>query len=116
LCLKIKPFKQSADELYEQVCVGGRMLLQGDLQKVFDALYHLGVIDPVLEKDWSQEFKKIEQDPHHLSEIVGVVNSNVGSYQDLMNQLCTFNQEDLGHLAMVVAKELVGFHTNKVVH
>ena len=29
------------------------MLLQGDLQKVFDALYHLGVIDPVLEMDWS---------------------------------------------------------------
>ena len=92
------------------------MLLQGDLQKVFDALYHLGVIDPVLEMDWSQEFQKIEDDPHHLVRILGVVNSNIGSYQDLMNQLSSFGQEDLGHLAMVVAKELVGFHTNQVVH
>lgn len=92
------------------------MLLQGDLQKVFDALYHLGVIDPVLEMDWSKEFQQIEEEPQHLVKIVGVVNSNVGNYQDLMGQLQTFNQKDLGHLAMVVAKELVGFHTNKVVH
>lgn len=92
------------------------MLLQGDLQKVFDALYHLGVIDPVLEMDWSSEFRKIEQDPGSLVQIVGVVNSNLGDYEDLMNQLKTFNTEDLGHLAMVVARELVGFHTNKVIH
>ena len=92
------------------------MLLQGDLQKVFDALYHLGVIDPVLEMDWSQEFKKIEDEPHELARIVGVVNSNLGNYEDLMGQLSSFDKEDLGHLAMVVAKELVGFHTNKVVH
>ena len=92
------------------------MLLQGDLQKVFDALYHLGVIDPVLEMDWKQEFKNIEDDPKPLAQILGVVNSNLGNYQDLMNQLSTFEQKDLGHLAIVVAKELVGFHTNKVIH
>lgn len=92
------------------------MLLQGDLQKVFDALYHMGVIDPVLEMDWSKEFKQIENDPYQLTEILGVVNTNVGNYEDLMGQLKTFNQKDLGHLAMVVAKELVSFHTNKVIH
>ena len=92
------------------------MLLQGDLQKVFDALYHLGVIDPVLEKDWTQEFEAIEQNPYPLSEIIGVVNSTVGNYEELMKKLQSYNQEDLGHLAIVVAKELVGFHTNKVVH
>ncbi len=92
------------------------MLLQGDLQKVFDALYHLGVIDPVLEMDWGSELEKIEQQPMRLAKIVGIVNSNVGDYQDLMNQLSPFEREDLGHLAMVVAKELVGFHTNQVLH
>ena len=92
------------------------MLLQGDLQKVFDALYHLGVIDPVLEKDWKQEFKKIEENPRPLVEILGVVNSNLGTYEDLMSQLSSFDEEHLSHLAMVVAKELVGFHTNKVIH
>lgn len=92
------------------------MLLQGDLQKVFDALYHLGVIDPVLEMDWSVEFKAIEQNPHQLVQILSVVNQNLGNYEDLMGQLKTFNEKDLSHLAMVVAKELVGFHTNKVIH
>lgn len=92
------------------------MLLQGDLQKVFDALYHLGVIDPVLEKDWQQEFKKIEENPQTLVEILGVVNSNLGNYQDLMNKLSAYDVEHLSHLAMVVAKELVGFHTAQVIH
>ncbi len=92
------------------------MLLQGDLQKVFDALYHLGIIDPVLEMDWSQEFENIEKNPYQLARVLGVVNSNMGNYQDLMQQLQSFDQKDLSHLAMVVAKELVGFHTNKVIH
>ncbi len=92
------------------------MLLQGDLQKVFDALYHLGVIDPVLEMDWSEEFKSIEDNPLQLAEIVGIVNSNLGNYEDLMGQLSSFDDRDLSHLAIVVAKELVGFHTNKVIH
>lgn len=92
------------------------MLLQGDLQKVFDALYHLGVIDPVLEMDWAQEFEAIEQNPYQLAEIVGVVNSSMGNYEELMMKLGNFNEKDLGHLAIVVAKELVGFHTNKVIH
>ena len=92
------------------------MLLQGDLQKVFDALYHLGVIDPVLEMDWQQEFKEIERNPHQLASILGVVNTDLGNYEDLMGKLQSFNQKDLSHLAMVVAKELVGFHTNKVIH
>ena len=92
------------------------MLLQGDLQKVFDALYHLGVIDPVLEMDWSVEFEKIEDNPYQLAEIVGVVNSSLGNYEELMEKLKSYEEKDLGHLAMVVAKELVGFHTNKVIH
>lgn len=92
------------------------MLLQGDLQKVFDALYHLGVIDPVLEMDWGKEFAAIEKDPYQLAEIITVVNTTMGNYQELMGQLQKFNSKDLGHLAMMVAKELVGFHTNQVIH
>ena len=92
------------------------MLLQGDLQKVFDALYHLGVIDPVLEMDWSVEFETMESNPLPLAEIVGVVNSSMGNYEDLMNRLMSYEEKDLSHLAIIVAKELVGFHTNKVIH
>lgn len=92
------------------------MLLQGDLQKVFDALYHLGVIDPVLEMDWSTEFETIENNPFPLAEIVNVVNTSAGNYEDLMEKLQGFEQKALGHLAIVVARELVSYQMNKVVH
>ena len=92
------------------------MLLQGDLQKVFDALYHLGIIDPVLQMDWTEEFEEIENDPFSLAEIVNAVNASCGGYEQLMSDLQSFDLKDLSHLAMLVAKELVGFHTNKTVH
>ena len=93
-----------------------QMLLQGDLQKVFDALYYLGVIDPVLEMNWSKEFDTIRNNPHPLAKILEVVNSSPGNYKDLMEKLQTFKQKDLGHLAMVVAQELACSQTNEVVH
>jgi hypothetical protein len=92
------------------------MLLQGDLQKVFDALYHLGVIDPVLEMDWGVEFAAIESDPYPLVEIVGVVNSTLGNYQTLMESLKNFAKKDLNHLAMIVARELASSQEVKVLH
>ena len=92
------------------------MLLQGDLQRVFDALYHMGVIDPVLEMDWTEEFARIEDNPYALAKLVHVVNDCHGDYRELMENLRDFEQLELSHLAMLVAKELVGFHTNKTVH
>lgn len=92
------------------------MFLQGDLQKVFDALYHLGVIDPVLDMDWQSEFSKIEENPVGLVRIVKAVNQSCGDHFDLMEELKDFAQHDLSHLAMLVAKELAGFHTAGTVH
>ena len=92
------------------------MFLQGDLQKVFDALYHMGVIDPVLEMDWGVEFSAIEQDPRNLIDVVKVVNESQGDVGDLMDELQTFCNQDLSQLAMLVAKELAGFQTNETLH
>jgi len=92
------------------------MLLQGDLQKVFDALYYMGVIDPVLDMDWSVEFEAIEQNPFPLVEIVNVVNSTLGDYQILIDKLQSFAKKDLNHLAMIVARELASFHGTKILH
>jgi hypothetical protein len=92
------------------------MFLQGDLQKVFDALYHMGVIDPVLKMDWSEDFEKIDSEPWRLTPVVQVVNGCAGGYEDLIHELKIFDQEALSYLAMLVAKELMYFHTNTVVH
>ena len=93
-----------------------QMFLQGDLQRIFDALYHLGLIDSVLELDWVEEFDIIKSNPYPLAKILGVVNSSPGNYKDLMGKLQVFKQKDLGHLAMVVAQELACSQTNKVTH
>ena len=92
------------------------MLLQGDLQKVFDALYQMGAIDPALQMDWEKEFKSIARDPHSLARVLGIVNSSLGDYQELVEKLQDFEQKDLGHLAMIVGQELAFFHANRVVH
>jgi hypothetical protein len=92
------------------------MFLQGDLQRVFDALYHMGVIDPVLKMDWSEEFGKLDTQPWVLKSVLEAVNHCPGSYEELIDELQPFDQQTLNYLAMLVAKELMQFHTNTVVH
>ncbi len=92
------------------------MYLQGNLQTIFDALYHLGVIDPVLEMDWSQA---LEQLPHHqekVSQVVAVANSFQQDVQKLMGELEKFDPQSLGYLAMEVAREYADFHAREDLH
>ena len=76
----------------------------------------MGVVDPVLDMDWTDEFARIEKDPIHLVEVVQVVNDNSGDHYDLMDDLREFGMKDLSHLAMLVAKELAGFQTIETLH
>ena len=92
------------------------MFLQGDLQRVFDALYHMGVIDPVLKMDWSQEFEKLDTHPWMLEPVIDTVNKCSGDSRELVQALEDFDTNILNYLAMLVAKELMYFHTNTVVH
>lgn len=92
------------------------MFLQGDLQRVFDALYHMGVIDPVLKMDWSEEFGKLDTQPWMLDPIIETVNKCHGDYSALITELEDYDQNILNYLAMLVAKELMYFHTNTIVH
>ena len=92
------------------------MFLQGNLQRVFDALYHMGVIDPVLKMEWGDQFDRLEKEPWLLTPVLETVNACPGSYEDLMDQLKAFDQTSLNNLAMLVARELMYFHTNTVVH
>lgn len=92
------------------------MFLQGDLQRVFDALYHMGVIDPVLKMDWSEEFGKLDTQPWMLDPVIEAVNRCNGDYTTLISELEDFDHSILNYLAMLVAKELMYFHTNTIVH
>jgi hypothetical protein len=89
------------------------MYLQGNLQKVFDALFHLGVIDPVLEMDWSKELDEMGSHWDEISEVVKVANSYQDDMELLKVELGKFNQKTLGYLAMEVAREFADFHARE---
>jgi hypothetical protein len=91
------------------------MLLQGDLQAVFDALYSMGVIDPILEKDW-KNFDELEHDTRRIEKVVQTVNSCSGDTDKIIGILKKFDTETLEYLAMEVAREFADFYARKDIH
>ena len=89
------------------------MYLQGQLQMVFDALYHMGVIDPVLEMDWTKVLEERNFQTEIFSRIVQVANHYQSDLDELMEELEKFDQKALGFLAMEVAKEFADFHARQ---
>ncbi len=92
------------------------MYLQGNLQVMFDALYNMGVIDPVLEMDWNKELEESFNYMDDFAQIIGIVNSKQHSIDEMMQALEDFDQKTLGFLAMEVAKEFADFHSREDVH
>lgn len=92
------------------------MYLQGNLQAIFDALYHMGVIDPVLEMDWG---KALDEMPSHADEffqVMNVANSIQDDVQELVTALKKFDQQTLSYLAMEVAREYADYHSRETLH
>jgi hypothetical protein len=92
------------------------MHLQGDLQVVFDALYNMGIIEPILQKDWATDLTEMRHDRGRLEQIILVVNSCIGDSRQLMYQLEKFDKQSLDCLAMEVARELANFHAREKLH
>lgn len=93
------------------------MYLQGNLQAVFDALYEMGMIEPVLEMDWSEAMNKMASQPEIYQEIVEVVNSHSRyGTKFLVQELSRFSESTLSYLAMEVAREFADFHSRDQVH
>ncbi len=92
------------------------VLLQGDLQEVFDALYHMGVIDPVLDMDWNQAMNDIPEYTENLALAIQAANRNQGDLMLLMNELKKFDDTTLGFLAMEVAREFADYHSRESLH
>lgn len=92
------------------------MYIQGNLQSVFDALYQMGVIDPVLEKDWAQALDEISEYQEDVNEVVRVVNSHQDDVDALVEELSKFDEKTLEYLAMEVAREFADFHARTDLH
>jgi hypothetical protein len=92
------------------------MYLQGNLQTVFDALYEMGVIEPVLQMDWKDALKEMDSNPTPLFDAVKVANDFQSDVQILIEKLESLDEKTLSFLAMEVAREYADFHGQHEVH
>jgi hypothetical protein len=106
---KNEPIKTQAER-------GTSMYLQGNLQAVFDALYHMGIIDPVLEKDWAKELDQMSMHAESFFEVLTVANRHQGDVGELMTKLKNFDEQTLTYLAMEVAREYADYHSREALH
>lgn len=92
------------------------MFLQGDLQIVFDALYTVGAIDPVLKLDWNNVTKEMMANPRVLSDAFQTINGCRGNKDLLVQQLHLMDQRSVNYIAMEVAREFCEFQDRKELH
>jgi len=88
-----------------------QMHLQGHLQKVFDALYDMGVINPVLKKDWCKAYDEIPHYRKRLNQAFLVVNKHQNDPEKMVYELAKFEEKILEFLAIEVAREFAEFQT-----
>jgi hypothetical protein len=93
-----------------------KMLLQGNLQAVFDALYEMGAIDPVLAKDWAESLAEISRDPRRLERAIEAVNACEQRPTAIRQELGRFDERTLEYLAMEVAREYADYHGRTGLH
>jgi hypothetical protein len=89
------------------------MHLQGSLQTVFDALYDLGVIEPVLKMDWNKHLKEMQGGSPELDRAVRIANRCAGDRSRLVTELKSLSSKTLEILAMEVAREYAGYHARQ---
>lgn len=89
--------------------------LQGNLQELFDALYSIGAIEPVLKMDWQQIQKEAHRDYRKIEAVMKHVNAK-GREQNLVAALGGLDSVSLNFLAMEVAREFAEFQDRKQLH
>ncbi|MCB0357728.1 MAG: hypothetical protein KDD40_12000, partial [Bdellovibrionales bacterium] len=76
----------------------------------------MGIIDPVLELDWTKELEDINNHMEDFIQIIGVVNSKQHNLDEMILALENFDKKTLNFLAMEVAKEFADFHSRESLH
>lgn len=92
------------------------MYLQGDLQAVFDALYTVGAIDPVLKMDWEKVNDEMEAQPQRVHEACRRINTCSGDIGRIVEMLRTMDPQSVNFVALEVAREFCEFQDRKELH
>lgn len=92
------------------------MYLQGNLQLVFDALFSIGAIDPVLKMDWQAVTKEMEEEPQRLHYACEILNSCADDFSRLVKTLKDMETKTVQFIALEVAREFCEFQDRKSLH
>lgn len=92
------------------------MYLQGDLQAVFDALYQVGAIDPVLKLDWEKVTREMESQPELLHDACRTINACRGDVGLLVAKFQVMDPKTVQFVALEVAREFCEFQDRKDLH
>ena len=92
------------------------MFLQGDLQTVFDALYTIGAIDPVLKLDWEKVTDEMLKNPQLCQKAFTEVNACRGDRDLLVQKLSRMETKSVNYIALEVAREFCEFQERKALH
>ncbi len=92
------------------------MFIQGDLQALFDALYEIGAIDPVLKLDWSQVTTEMARNQSAVKDMYRLINACAGDRELLVQKLKFMDEKTVNYLAMEVAREFAEFQDRKELH
>ena len=92
------------------------MFLQGNLQTVFDALYTIGAIDPVLKLDWETVNRQMLADPQILHAACSEINACKGDQDLMVQKLHRMEQKSIQFVALEVAREFCEAQDRKELH
>lgn len=92
------------------------MFIQGNLQVVFDALYSVGAIDPVLGMDWEVINNEMSKSPKVVNALCAQINACQGDKDQLINTFKTLEPKLLNYVALEVAREFCEFQDRKELH
>lgn len=92
------------------------MFIQGDLQAVFDALYNVGAIDPVLKMDWEKINSEMHSSPQLVVNACRKVNACGGDPILLREMLKSLEPKLLTFVALEVAREFCEYQDRKELH
>lgn len=92
------------------------MYLQGNLQIVFDALFAIGAIDPILKMDWQKVNAEIEKEPQRLHTVCESMNSCSDDLARMVEILKITDEKSINFLALEVAREFSEFQDRETLH
>lgn len=92
------------------------MFIQGNLQAVFDALYTVGAIDPILGMDWEKINSEMNKSPQLVNRACASVNACSGDPKLLVETLRSLEPKLLNFVALEVAREFCEFQDRKELH